>query len=193
MRRTRSDLCGLTAERWGALALPVAEFLLQQRGDAPPPGVPTEGTRVMLGRVVAGGAGPELREVVAVHTVSASATLGQARDGCGCGCDGRTRARLRALTRSGPPQVLEAFTQRSVHHLWVVAGDAAVPVGVVTPTDVLRVRAWHCARCALMGADAAVAAFRCATPAHRARRAAHGVRPPTRCQSAHCPHAAERL
>jgi CBS domain containing-hemolysin-like protein len=47
------------------------------------------------------------------------------------------------LLRARPAQLLTLFDARNVHHVWVV-GDDGVPIGVVTPTDVLQVRC--CAR-----------------------------------------------
>jgi hypothetical protein len=43
------------------------------------------------------------------------------------------------VLRARLAQLLTLFDARNVHHVWVV-GDDGVPIGVVTPTDVLQVR-----------------------------------------------------
>lgn len=101
----RSDLRGLTSEQWGALALPVSEFLLRQNS------VPVTEAEVPTSKAFVGNASEgELRAVVPLVTVQPTTTFERA---------------------------LELFNTRSLHHLWVVDADDK-PVGVITPTDVLR-------------------------------------------------------
>ena len=100
---------GLTVERWGALALPVTSFLLEQNGLDAHQAEPPESGKVFVGSVAEGAA---LSSVVPLHTVSSSATFSD---------------------------LLAIFQRQGVHHVWVT-DDAGAPVGVITPTDVLRVR-----------------------------------------------------
>ncbi len=116
-----SDLRGLTPERWGMLALPVAEFLVQQHGVALPSvaaammEAPPDRPKIYVGVARARGGGEEPQELtsyVAVITVGPSTLLGG---------------------------VLEALAENSVHHVYVT-DDEDRPIGIITPTDVLKVR-----------------------------------------------------
>lgn len=116
-----SDLRGLTAASWGMLALPVSEFLLQKNGEVATATELREAGGVLVGRVSpeAGGAAQEsvISAIVPLHFVRPSTTFGD---------------------------VLSKFDARGVHHLWVLNDDRR-PLGVITPTDVLRVRNTECA------------------------------------------------
>ena len=79
---------GLTSERWGALALPVSEFLLRQCS-LPPTAVDAPASKVFVGALsggsAAGGqeeraaAAPELSAVVPLHTVRPSTRFDKVR------------------------------------------------------------------------------------------------------------------
>ena len=108
-----SDLRGLTSDGWGALAQPVATFLLQKNGEVATAAELSE-RQVLVGRVSAesGGAAQEPATIVPLHAVHPSTTFGE---------------------------LLAKFDARGVHHMWVLDDDQR-PLGIITPTDVLKVR-----------------------------------------------------
>ena len=110
-----SDLRGLTPAGWGMLALPIAEFLLQKNGEAATATELREAGGVLVGRVSESGDQAAQQEstisaMVPLHTVHPSTTFGV---------------------------LLAKFAALGVHHLWVL-DDNHRPLGVITPTDVLR-------------------------------------------------------
>ena len=112
-----SDLRGLTPSTWGMLALSVSEFLLQKNGEAATVTELREAGGVLVGRVSESGCTDPQEEatiaaMVPLHFVRPSTTFGE---------------------------LLSKFDALSVHHLWVL-DENHHPVGVVTPTDVLKVR-----------------------------------------------------
>lgn len=111
-----SDLRGLTPAGWGMLALPVAEFLLQKNGEAATATELREAGGVLVGRVSGDEAAQQessISAMVPLHAVHPSTTFGE---------------------------LLSKFAALGVHHLWVL-DDNHRPLGVITPTDVLKVRA----------------------------------------------------
>ena len=106
-----TDLRGLTAGGWGTLEQPIAEFLLQKNGEMAI-AIELSERQVLVGRMSVESGGALAQEVVPLHFVRPSTTFGE---------------------------LLAKFDARGVHHLWVL-DDEQRPVGIVTPTDVLKVR-----------------------------------------------------
>ena len=115
---SQSDLRGLTPDTWGRLALPCAQFLVEQHGVELPSGLALQPDMsdpsrpcVYCGVVRQGEQpGDVTSQYVVIVTVKTSSSLSA---------------------------VLEAMALHAVHHVWVV-DESMMPVNVLTPSDVLH-------------------------------------------------------
>ena len=115
---SQSDLRGLTPTTWGRLALPCAQFLVEQHGVELPAGLAIKPAMADPSRpnvycgVVRQGTQPgdATAQYVVIVTVKPTSSVGA---------------------------VLEAMALHAVHHVWVV-DDHNVALNVITPSDVLH-------------------------------------------------------